>query len=140
MDASNETILRMRVEMGALRETGARLETERNAVQNAYAALKDDAAWQKREAERQIADLTQKLQVALLQVDGVQKRIDEALRQNDCFNEGEHHIARSRMVKALTEKRKDEPPKPWTKEHCQREAHCGYPFEATCGCRCAKCV
>ena len=28
MDASNETILRMRVEMGALRETGARLEYE----------------------------------------------------------------------------------------------------------------
>ena len=41
---------------------------------------------------------------------------------------------------AVIEKRKDEPPKPWTKEHCQREAHCGYPFEATCGCRCAKCV
>ena len=29
---------------------------------------------------------------------------------------------------------------PWTKEHCQREAHCRYPFEATCGCKCVQCV
>ena len=34
-------------------------------------------------------------------------------------------------------KRKGEP---WTKEHCQREGHCRYPFEATCGCKCSQCV